>query len=184
MPRMELCRTVGNLMGTDSANYLYKLGKAHAVYALSRETLSVTLPGRQVGKGLHEVEIPLRTITGFYVAGAQRPASANAEAIGKVVDFAGMPSGELWVGWKDGRKRRRKAMTMLDTAHPDFGALIGKLARLRPDADLRGLSRADAQSRLGMMSDTIKALLFIGAVLLALALYIGGSSAWNAIAKS
>jgi hypothetical protein len=146
------------------------IGVSRAEYELSSAGLSVTLPGPQVGKSLHEVTIPLAALDGFYVKQPVRyrggPRAAALNAGNKAMGLGG----ELLVAWRDGDRRRSKSLMMVDVADPEFQQLASALAAARPDADLRRLSEADARKRLGMWSNTAKALAFIAGVIVLLVL--------------
>jgi hypothetical protein len=139
-------------------------GVARASYVLDHDSLTVTLPGPQLGKRLHEGRVPVAAITGFFVVRPFRYAGAKAQVAGAVVKAARANGGELVVGWRDGERSRSRSYSMVDVGDPGFEALVGELARLRPDADLRKLPIADARARLGMWSDRKKSLVAIAVI--------------------
>lgn len=147
--------------------YAYQgLGANRVLYTLSTETFGVALPGPQLGKGLHEVAIPIAHIDGFYVKqpimlGGVKGAAANAMA-----RAARTGSGELLVSWRADGKSRSKRFVMVDIGDPCFRALVDALARLRPEADHRGLPHDQALAKLGMWSPQKISLVAIAAVLL------------------
>jgi hypothetical protein len=148
-------------------------GVARADYQLWPDRLEVTLPGVQLGKSLHEATIPVADIEGFYVKGPVRYVGGPRAAALDAGQAAMGMAGQLLVAWRAGGKRKRRGFTMLDVRSQAFGSLVLQLAALRPDADLRKLSEAEARKRLGMWSDKAKALAFIAGVLVFVLLLVG-----------
>lgn len=146
-------------------------GVTRAVYTLSADALTVELPGPQVGKSLHEARIPVAAIDGFWVKGATRwvggspTGAAKAVALNAMNDVANMQQGQLLVAYTEGGKRRSKRFVMVEANAPAFQALVTELARLRPQADLRGRSEAEALKRLGMWSKEKTALVAVFGVI-------------------
>lgn len=151
-------------------------GIARAVYTLTPESFSVHLPGLQLGKCLHEAEIPVGAITGFYTRAPLRLAGGlKGAATDALNDVARVNQGELWLGWTVNGKRKCKAFQMVDAADSGFTSLVTELARLRPNADLRALPPNEAKRRLGMMSDKMMALFFSVGVFVLIGLLLAGS---------
>jgi hypothetical protein len=147
-------------------------GVTRCVYTLSAETFRVECPGPQVGKSLHEVTVPVTSITGFHVMAPLRfQGSLRGAAMNTALAVQGM-AGEFLLAWSDNGKPRTKSFSMINVTDASFMQLVYTLARQRPDADFRALSTAAFKSRFGMWSDTKKALAFIAGVFLFLGILL------------
>jgi hypothetical protein len=97
-----------------------------------------------LGGGLRD-DIPLASIRGFYAVTYQFKDALTHSNVGDAFD-------QFLVAWQDANGKDRVTKWMIDTRTPPFQALLGELARLRPDASLLHLPSADAHRALGVRS--------------------------------